>query len=93
VISKLHPYSRWFINIVLAHIDLSSSFHEQKSDLLSDTVDLHVQINNKSFNKFVSVKEIINRLTHFDYVLLKVNDIPLAGFEWNTFAIQLSPGG
>jgi hypothetical protein len=54
---------------------------------------LHVQINNKSFNKFVSVKEILNRLTHFDYVLLKVNDIPLAGFEWNTFAIQLSPGG
>jgi len=85
VISKLHPYSRWFINIVLAHIDLSSSFHELKSDLLSDSVDLHVQINNKSFNKFVSVKEILNRLTHFDYVLLKVNDIPLAGFNWNTF--------
>jgi hypothetical protein len=85
VISNLHPHSRWFINIVLVHKELNAFFDEKKSDLLSTFVDLHVQINDKRFNKFVFVKQVLHRLTHYDYVLLKDNDIPLAGLEWNTF--------
>ena len=85
VISKLHPHSRWFINVVLVDKKLKTFFDEKKSDLPSACVDLHVQINDKRFNKFLFVKEILHRLTHYDYMLLKDNDIPLAGLEWNTF--------
>jgi GR25 family glycosyltransferase involved in LPS biosynthesis len=81
--SNLHHH--WFINVVLAHKELLTLFDEKKSDLPSTMVEMRVQINDKRFNKFSYVKDILNQLTEYDYVLLKDNDIPLAGLEWNTF--------
>ena len=81
--SNLHH--RWFINVVLVHKELLTLFDEKKSDLPSTMVELRVQINGERFNKFSYVRDILNQLTEYDYVLLKDNDIPLAGLEWNTF--------
>lgn len=83
--SNLHHHQHWFINIVLVHKELLTLFDKKKSDLPSTMVELNVQINDEFFNKFSYVNDILNQLTDYDYVLLKDNDIPLAGLEWNTF--------
>ena len=55
------------------------------SQLSNGVVDLQVVVSKEGFNKFVFVREKLDVFSKYDYVLLKDNDIRLAGFEWNTF--------
>ena len=50
-----------------------------------DNVQLQVKASTEPFNNFDFVHQNLHRLSSFDFVLLKDNDIRPAGFEWNTF--------
>jgi len=47
---------------------------------------VRTEVNPKRFNKFIFVHDVLDKVVASDeQVLLKDNDIRLAGFEWNTF--------
>ena len=87
-LSKFHLHSRWFINVVLVHDELKHFFTDRMSILPFNEIEINVRIevNPKRFNKFIFVPDVLDKVVASDeYVLLKDNDIRLAGFEWNTF--------
>lgn len=87
-VSKFHLHSRWFITVVLVHDELERFFTERMSILPFNEIEINVrfEVNPKRFNKFMFVPDVLDEVVASDeYVLLKDNDIRLAGFEWNTF--------
>jgi len=87
-LSKFHLHSRWFINVVLVHDELEHFFTKRMSVLLfnESVINVRTEVNLKRFNKFIFVHDVLDKVVVSDkYVLLKDNDIRLAGFEWNTF--------
>ena len=85
-LAHFNPRSKWFVKVVLTHFDLVDLFRQSLSKLQDAHVQLQVELSNERFNKFTLVREKLDAISKFDYVLLKDNDIRLAGFEWNTFS-------
>ena len=90
VLSYIHPHSRWFVKIVLVNDSLKPFVEEIMSSHLPISgigamVDVHLEINRDRFNKFEFLRSILDEVKTYDYILLKDNDIVIAGFEWNTF--------
>ena len=85
MLSTFNPHTKWFVKAVLTSTDLLPLFYKIMAEIPSERLSLIVEVTEKSFNKFQFVCERIEEFGLFDYVLLKDNDIRLAGFEWNTF--------
>jgi GR25 family glycosyltransferase involved in LPS biosynthesis len=83
-LTACHPKSLWKIKIVLADVSLRSFFEEQASSL-PENVQTRVFVGTKAFNKFQWIADLSKEIADHDYLLLKDNDIRLAGFSWNTF--------
>ena len=85
VLQRFNPQTQWFVKVVMTSLDLFNIYKESGLRLSRSNVMFQLQISNEPFNKFLFVSEILDMVSHFDYLLLKDNDIRLAGFEWNTF--------
>ncbi len=90
VLSNIHPHSRWFVKIVLVNDSLKPYVEDMLSSHLPISgigamVDIHLEVNRDRFNKFEFLRSILDELKTYEYVLLKDNDIAIAGFEWNAF--------
>lgn len=88
--SSIHPHSRWFVKIVLVSDSLKSFVETMLSSYfpspgIGSFVHIHLEVNSKRFNKFIFLRAVLDEVKSYEYVLLKDNDISLAGFEWNTF--------
>ena len=84
-LARSNPRSKWFVNVILTKPDLWHSFQSLSFQLSRRHIQLNVQISDLPFNKFLFVREKLDDISCFDYVLLKDNDMRLGGFEWNTF--------
>ena len=84
-LAPFNPHSKWFVKVVLAHFGLVDLLRQNLSKLPDIHVQLQMELSNERFNKFTFVRQKLVAVSNFDYVLLKDNDIRLAGFEWNTF--------
>ena len=84
-VARFNPRSKWFLKVVLTCSDLLPAFRRAALQLPLNHTHLEVEVTNNRFNKFVFIREKIDEFVHFDFILLKDNDIRLAGFEWNTF--------
>jgi len=84
-LTRFNPHSYWFVKIVLIRSDLLPMFHQTFLQCPNDNVQFEVEVSKNLFNKFIFVHKKLHVLTRFDNLLLKDNDIRLAGFEWNTF--------
>lgn len=73
------------MKVVLTHFDLVDLLRQSLSKLPNMHVQVQMEFSNERFNKFTLVRQKLDAISNFDYVLLKDNDIRLAGFEWNTF--------
>ena len=85
IFSRFHPNSRWFVNVVLLKEELLPIFQMKRAELKSDSVELHVRVDWKRFNKFKFVHDVLDQAISYDYILMKDSDIDLSGFEWDTF--------
>lgn len=85
--SKHHSNSCWYINIVMVKEDLKSYVEGMIASwsFSSVSVNLDMSVCEHRFNKFAFLKKVLDDLSSYEYILLKDNDIQLAGFEWNTF--------
>ena len=88
-LARFNPKSKWFVKVVLTSFDLLPIFRQSPlkglSNLSNRNVEFQVDISMERFNKFEFISKKLNAISNFDFVLLKDNDIRLAGFEWNTF--------
>ena len=88
-LARFNPKSKWFVKVVLTSFDLLPIFRQSPlkglSNLSNRNVEFQVDVSIERFNKFEFISEKLNAISDFDFVLLKDNDIRLAGFEWNTF--------
>lgn len=73
------------MKVVLTHFDLVDLLRQSLSKLPNMHVQVQMEFSNERYNKFTLVRQKLDAISNFDYVLLKDNDIRLAGFEWNTF--------
>ena len=90
VLSNIHPHSRWFVKIVLVNDSLKPYVEDMLSSHLPISgigrmVDIHLEVNRDRFNKFAFLRSILDEVKTYEHILLKDNDIAIAGFEWNTF--------
>ena len=88
--SNVQRNSRWFIKIVLVDDSLKPFVEDMITSYfpasgIGSMVDMHLEVKSDRFNKFGFLRTVLDEVTTYDYVLLKDNDIVLAGFEWNTF--------
>eukprot|EP00957_Ditylum_brightwellii_P053919 4084751-Ditylum_brightwellii.AAC.1 len=49
------------------------------------SVEIRYHVDSKPFNKFRLVADLLDEMNHFDYVLIKDNDMRLSGFAWYSF--------
>ena len=84
-LSRWHANTKWIINIVVPDEKLKASFEERSAALPSELVNIHSYVNVHGFNKFAYMSKSLHAFDQYDYVLIKDNDIRLAGFPWNTF--------
>ena len=84
-LARFNPQSTWFVKVIIAQYYLMSLFRERSSKLSKDHVQLQVTFSKERPNNIVFLRENLEDFSRFDYVLLKDNDVRLAGFEWNTF--------
>ena len=82
------PSSKWFVKIVLTKSGLISGLRRTISQVASHHAEFQVCVSKERFNKFLFVLEMLDEIPKFDLLLLKDNDIRLAGFEWNTFLMK-----
>ena len=80
-----NPHTQWLVQVVLTNFSLLHLLNEQILHLARNSAMLEIKISNDLFNKFVFVYECLDVISKYDFLLLKDNDIRLAGFEWNTF--------
>ena len=88
-LAHFNPHSKWFVKVVVSSFDLLRIFRQSSVKMLSTLSNRHMQLQLEvsvtRFNKFELIRQKLDTISHFDYVLLKDNDIRLAGFEWNKF--------
>ena len=84
-LARVNPRSYWFVKIVLRSIELLPSLEISNLKLFHKHLRLNVEVSKSPYNKFLLAQESLDMMSRFDLVLLKDNDISLAGFEWNTF--------
>jgi len=86
-VCQFHPTCDWEINVVLANSSLTEIFQRLTSDF-SSNVHFHLRDSLEPFNKFSFVRDFVDRMVNYDFVLLKDNDMRISGFPWRTFTQQ-----
>lgn len=81
---QFHPKCDWEINVVFADSSLVEIFLISSSDFTSN-VHFHLKESLDPFNKFSFVRDFVDIMANYDFVLLKDNDMRISGFPWRTF--------
>ena len=84
-VCKFHPVCQWEVNLVVTTSDLNKLFQEVSSSRLPSNVHIHAKVNPNKFNKFLFIRDFVNKFQFFDLLLFKDNDQRISGFPWHTF--------
>ena len=77
----------WHVHVVFTTDELQQQWVERTQDAIFQTpnIHFHMYVFTKSFNKYYLINNTVPIMKDFDHLLLKDNDMRIAGIPWYTF--------
>lgn len=84
IIAAAHDTCEWEVNVALTDNHLLDIFQKEISTMPRN-VHFHITVSDAPFNKFSYLRDFVEEMNEYDFVLFKDNDQRIAGFPWRTF--------